>query len=240
MLCLKTLTYALSPVLLVQGFRVKKKMIRLAEPEGLRQGEMGHQKKLSLLILGDSAAAGVGVQHQDDALLGAVLSGLHADFHIRYCLEAETGRTTLDVLSVLKSMKNQHFDIVITSLGVNDVTKLISTQTWMKQQKKLYAEIERKFTPQQVFITLVPPMQHFPALPYPLGWLFGQYAKAMNQQLKKWMKTQQHYQYISFNLGGFQQQNLTMAKDGFHPSKEIYQLWALPIIHQIQQFFKSS
>ena len=123
---------------------------------------------------------------------------------------------------------------------MNDVTKLISTQTWMKQQKKLYAEIERKFTPQQVFITLVPPMQHFPALPYPLGWLFGQYAKAMNQQLKKWMKTQQHYQYISFNLGGFQQQNLTMAKDGFHPSKEIYQLWALPIIHQIQQFFKSS
>lgn len=237
MFWLKPITFALLPVIAVQGYRVKKNIIRLDEPQGSRQGVIGEKEALSILILGDSAAAGVGVEHQNQALLGVILKLLAPYFRINYCLEAQTGRTTNDVLTVLKNMENQCFDIVITSLGVNDVTKLTSVRTWMKQQKKLYKTIEEKLSPQLVLVTAVPPMQHFPALPQPLGWLFGQYSTAMNQQLKPWLDTQKNYHYIPFDLAKFQHLNLSMAKDGFHPSEDIYALWGQAMIEKIQQHF---
>ena len=67
---LKIYTLALILVILFQGYAVKKNTPRLAEPDGERIGQKGVGKSLALLILGDSAAAGVGVNAQDDALLG--------------------------------------------------------------------------------------------------------------------------------------------------------------------------
>jgi len=75
---LKISTIVLIPSLIIQGNAVKKNTLRLPEPEGNRQGIIGTGKALSILILGDSAAAGVGVQIQEDALLGAVLNQLYA------------------------------------------------------------------------------------------------------------------------------------------------------------------
>lgn len=67
---LKAATITLIPALIIQGKKVKKNTPRLPEPEGVREGITGQGKKLSILILGDSAAAGVGVKTQEDALLG--------------------------------------------------------------------------------------------------------------------------------------------------------------------------
>ena len=96
---------------------------------------------LSILIVGDSAAAGVGVENQQDALLGSILTELQHDFDLRYQLEARTGDTTLQVLERMHMLEMQPFDIVITSVGVNDVTKLISPQKWIQQQQEFYTVI---------------------------------------------------------------------------------------------------
>ena len=57
---LKLSTLALLPVLFVQGTKVRKNTPRLLEASGDREGTVGKGRPLSLLILGDSAAAGVG------------------------------------------------------------------------------------------------------------------------------------------------------------------------------------
>ena len=57
------------------------------------------------------------------------------------------------------------------------MTKLISAKTWIKQQKQLFTQIQNHFQPKLIIVSGVPPMQHFPALPNPLAWLFGQYAE---------------------------------------------------------------
>ena len=131
-----------------------------------------------------------------------------------------------------KLLNNQHFNVVITSVGVNDVTKLISPQEWIGQQQAFYHEIEHKFSPDLVLVTGVPPMHLFPALPNPLAWLFGQYSTAMNQKLANFVAQKSSFEFIQFDLAHFKALNLDMAEDGFHPSKEIYQLWA----HQISQY----
>ena len=234
---LKISTIVLIPSLIIQGNAVKKNTLRLPEPEGNRQGIIGTGKALSILILGDSAAAGVGVQIQEDALLGAVLNQLKDQYKISYMLEAKTGHSTGQVIKTAKMMSAQHFDVVITSVGVNDITKLTSPKNWIKKQQQLYAEINQKFTPELIIASGVPPMNMFPALPNPLAWLFGQYAKAMNETLDKFVQQHANMQWIAYDLEQFKLLNLEMAADGFHPSKEIYTLWGQQMADKIRQMF---
>ena len=231
---LKAFTFVLIPALVIQGYQVKKNIPRLLEPEGERCGVIGQGKSLSILILGDSAAAGVGVQSQEHALLGCVLSELKDQFEISYHLQAKTGDTTLQVIQNAKQLIPQHYDVVISSVGVNDVTKLTSPQKWIKQQTQLYCEIEQRFSPNLVLVSGVPPMNMFPALPNPLAWLFGQYTKKMNQALIQLIEKKSNYELIKYDLKKFQALNLEMAEDGFHPSQEIYQIWAKEVASLIK------
>lgn len=234
---LKIATLTLIPALLIQGYRVKKNTLRLAEPEGNRQGCIGFGKPLSILILGDSAAAGVGVMTQDDALLGAVLNHLKNDYQIHYRLEATTGHRSVDLLTTVQNMPHQHFDVVITSVGVNDILQLTSPKSWIKLQQKLYQQINQKFSTCMIIASGVPPMNRFPALPNPLAWLFGQYAQAMNRALAKFVVKQANMHWIEYDIVSFQSLNLQMAKDGFHPSKEIYALWGEQVAAKIRPLF---
>lgn len=234
---LRTATLALFPALLIQGNRVKKNTIRLSEAEGARDGITGHGQTLTLLILGDSAAAGVGVAHQNDALLGAVVSALQHQYQVHWCLEAQSGDTTSQLIQKTQKMVNQKYDVVVTSVGVNDVTRLMSARTWIKQQQQFYQLIQAKFQPELIIATGVPPMHLFPALPNPLSWLFGQYAKQMNLQLEKMVSKQKDMQWIEYDIQKYQSMNLEMAKDGFHPSKEIYQIWGKEVADRILERF---
>lgn len=234
---LKAATIALIPALIIQGKKVKKNTPRLPEAEGLREGVTGQGKKLSILILGDSAAAGVGVEKQEDALLGGVLSELSNDYEIIWKLHAKSGDATSQIIRATEALPNQHYHVVLTSVGVNDVTKLMSTDVWIKKQEKLYALIQNKFQPNLVIAAGVPPMDLFPVLPNPLGWLFGQYSKKMNEALAKLVEKTPSLEWIEYDIAKYQNLNLPMAIDGFHPSKEIYQIWAQEVADKIRKNF---
>jgi lysophospholipase L1-like esterase len=236
---LKLSTAALLPVLLIQGLKVRHNTPRLAEASGDREGVSGQGQPLSLLILGDSAAAGVGVESQKEALSGVILSCLEDEYLVRWKLHAKTGDTTQQVTSALQLLAPQPYDVVVTSIGVNDVTKLISAKKWLRQQQQLFLEIQNRFQPKLIIVSGVPPMQHFSALPNPLAWLFGQYAAQMNQKLQQWLAPQTQYQFLHFDSQTFQGLNLPMASDGFHPSKEIYALWGQQIAALVRQSFHS-
>lgn len=234
---LKITTLILLPIIAIQGIKVRKKMPHLPEASGERDGVIGSGKPLSLLILGDSAAAGVGVETQQDALSGAIITELGNEFTLMWKLQAQTGNTTQQVIQSAKQIRDQQYDIVITSIGVNDVTKFTSARSWLKQQKQLFADIQNRFKPKLIIVSGVPPMQHFPALPNPLAWLFGKYAAQMNQVLQQWLMPQDKFKFIQYDIKEFQALNLPMASDGFHPSKEIYAIWGQQIALLVRETF---
>lgn len=236
---LKLSTLALLPVLFVQVTKVRKNTPRLLEASGERQGIVGNGRPLSLLILGDSAAAGVGVENQKDALSGAIISELQDQYSIRWKLHAKTGDTTKQVFQAVQHLEQQNYDVVVTSIGVNDVMKLTSASSWIKQQKQLFQYIQARFQPKLIIVSGVPPIQHFPALPNPLAWLFGKYAEQMNQVLDKWLESQNQFKFIQYDIEHFQAMNLPMASDGFHPSKEIYAIWGQQVAALVRQSFNS-
>ncbi|MDR2249310.1 SGNH/GDSL hydrolase family protein [Acinetobacter sp.] len=236
---LKLSTLVLLPVLFVQGTKLRKNTPRLLEASGEREGLIGNGRPLSLLILGDSAAAGVGVETQQDALSGAIISELQDQYLISWKLHAKTGDTTKQVFQALQHLEQQNYDVVITSIGVNDVIKLTSAKSWIKQQKQLFEYIQARFQPKLIIVSGVPPMQHFPTLPNPLAWLFGQYAKQMNEQLQQWLEPQSQFEFLQYDIETFQAMNLPMASDGFHPSKEVYAVWGRQVAVIARQSFNS-
>lgn len=216
----------LLPFILIQGKWIRKVTPKLPEAKGERDGVTGEGKPLSVLIIGDSAAAGVGVEHQNDALLGQLVSMLSAHHQVNWKLIAQTGATTYSTIKRLADEPGKQYDYVITSIGVNDVTSALSPAQWLSQQQKLIEVLQQKFQPQQLIISPVPPMGDFPALPQPLRAFLGWKAKAFNRQLANGLQ-------LANNITLFPQQKAeqhhVMASDGFHPGESIYQDWAKKI-----------
>ncbi len=96
----------LGPLLLIQGLYVRKTIVKLPEPDGPRSGRCGSGPEINLLILGDSAAAGVGVEWQEQALSGSVTKSLEDRFTINWQLVAQTGETTESIIQQLSKLKN--------------------------------------------------------------------------------------------------------------------------------------
>ena len=67
---------ALFPLFALQALWVVARAERLPEPPGPRSGVGGDGPDLRLLILGDSSAAGVGAERQEDALSGQLAARL--------------------------------------------------------------------------------------------------------------------------------------------------------------------
>ncbi|MGP4848556.1 hypothetical protein ACTXGQ_30975 [Marinobacter sp. 1Y8] len=74
----------LAPVYLYQGRKIKRGTVRLPEPHGERHGMIElpqadnkvstqDAKTFNLMVVGDSAAAGVGSQTQQEALVGKLI-----------------------------------------------------------------------------------------------------------------------------------------------------------------------
>ena len=217
------LTLALAPVLVPQGIYTKKVTPKLPEPEGLRKGIRGEGDALKVLILGDSAAAGVGVEAQDQALSGQLVSKLSQHCKVDWRLEAETGLNTAEVLERLQILDAFETDVVVVSLGVNDVTGGTRLKHWLNQQRDLKELLQAKFRAKHIILSSVPPMHEFPALPQPLRWFLGRRSSAMNMLLNKHTSLEKDVTFVELK---FPIHKDYFAHDGFHPSARAYGLWS--------------
>lgn len=222
-----------SPILIAQGLYTKYKTPRLEEAQGARQGVIGQGKCLNLLICGDSAAAGVGTEQQSQALTGQLLEVLQPHYQCNWHLEAKSGYSSKAFIQHLEQMSAQQFDIAVLSIGVNDVTKVISTAAWMQNMARIHDLLTDKFAVKYVIYTAVPAMQQFPALPFPLRYFLGKTAQQMNQQLQAQYVNQQHSTVLTMQLPI---ERHYMASDGFHPSAVGYAIWAKQVAQLIFKY----
>ena len=210
------------PLLLWLGKRVRKLALRLPEAAGPRAGVSGDEQlpPLRLLICGDSAAAGVGVTQQDDALSGQLVSLLSTQYQVQWQLEAQTGLDSNALATRLVKLNGQCFDLVVISVGVNDVTSLCSARRFRRQ---LASCLQRQNGQPRVLFSAIPPMQQFSALPAPLNYWLGLNATILNHSAKNLLKRWPNASYVATPN---KVSAAMLAKDGFHPSAEGYQQWA--------------
>ena len=221
-----TATVVLGPVLLLQGRHVRRVTPVLPEPPGPRDGHAGSGPALRLLILGDSAAAGVGAASQQEALAGQLVAQLQGHFSVQWRLLARTGDATRDALAALAALPAQPFDVVVTSLGVNDVTGGHSERRWMADQQALLERLRRDFGAPRCLLSALPPMHRFPALPQPLRAYLGAQARRFDRRLQALALETPGCVWVGYDDGESGLEPADMAADGFHPGPAVYREWA--------------
>lgn len=230
---LKVTAFILSPLLFAQGRYVRRVVPVLPEPEGPRSGRQGQGRPLKLLILGDSAAAGVGAGSQQEALSGCLVDTLSERYSLNWRLLAKTGHTTQDTIELIHQQPADPHDVVVVSLGVNDVTTGVSLSRWLQQQGELVALLNEKFSSPQILLLQLPPMGVFPSLPQPLRWYLGALSQQFNQARSQWHGSQNGCQLLEFQVPVTRD---IIASDGFHPAPPFYQLWSQAIASKIERF----
>ncbi len=213
----------LAPLLLVQGMLTRRRTPRLPEPDGARCGRQGSGATLRLLIVGDSAAAGVGVAHQDLALSGQLVNCLAANCTVDWQLEAATGAKTEHSIQRLREKPAEAFDVVVISLGVNDVTGLSRRRQFERLQKQLWLLLRKRFGANLIVVCGLPPMHRFPALPQPLRYVLGIRARQFTAVLQRAANSTQGTGFLEMDGDGDMS---LIASDGFHPGAGVYSRWA--------------
>lgn len=222
----------LGPLLLAQGLHVRRRAPKLPEPEGPREGTTGSGTPISLMIVGDSAGAGVGSSGQDEALSGRICAALGGSFRLRWKLMAKTGFTTFDAIRTLEEMPPDTFDVALTSLGTNDVTSSRRASSWLRQIDRLATLLRSKFRVRQIILSGMGRMEEFPAFPQPLAWYMGARARLFNRSLQSWISTQPDCEMIAMDQ---KIEPGMMAEDGFHPGPRIYELWGAAVAEKIRE-----
>ena len=209
-------------------------------PEASGDRALGHEQEADyrILIAGDSAGAGVDVETQDQALLGLLHSRLAPTHSVYLELNAMTGLTSGEVLDRMRAVTQTTFDIVIYSVGVNDVTGFTSETKWRAHIRDLAGVFQAQNADVQVIFSGLPPMYAFTALPQPLRTVMGLRAKHLNALLGKEVSTMQHCAHID---AGFLVEASMLATDGFHQGPKAYQFWASTLADHLSQhcFVKS-
>lgn len=217
------LLWLLWPLLWLQARHVRRITPRLPEPPGSRTGTTGCGSLVRLLVAGDSGAAGVGAATQDQALCGHLVQYLSRHHTVERCVLAVNGLDSPGLLTLLQDAPCARFDVVVLSMGANDATSLCAPLQWARWQGRLAELIDLRFAPALLVHSAVPPLHACLALPQPLRWFMGQWAKQMNQSLAEMLVDQvgrtMHWHPATTTTAG-------MAADGIHPSSEGYAVWA--------------
>jgi lysophospholipase L1-like esterase len=221
----------LTPLLIAQALQTRRLLPRLPEADGEREAVLGNGRPFSLLIAGDSSAAGVGVFSQREALAGQLVEQLAAaGLRVHWRLVARTGLTSAQTFALLRETELPHFDYAVLVTGVNDIVDQVPSHRAVAAREALANWLRNRLGVMHVAFAPLPPVHRFPGLPQPLRWVAGRDALRHDQALDAWAATRSDVSRVPMALaldaGG-------MAVDGFHPGKPVYRESATAIARHI-------
>lgn len=213
---------ALGPILYAQARRLRASALQLPEPHGERCGVEGEaEPRLRLLVAGDSSAAGVGAETQDEALARPLARDLvrRLQRRVAWQLLAQTGLTSEGVLQLLQQQAVAAADFAVIVVGVNDVTSEVPLRRALRWRLAIAEWLRTHAGVRHVLFTSMPEMQRFPLLPQPLAWYAGIHSRRNNRAQARWAQALPNVTHVDLN--GVSRPEW-MARDGYHPAPPLY------------------
>ena len=222
------------PFTALQGLWLKQTATRLPEASGDRSGSCGQGRKVHLLAMGDSIIAGVGTGNIERSLPVQFAQALAecGDISVHWHVEGKNGADISDLRQGIKQLTaGQKTDVILISIGVNDVTGLSSTRKWRTQMVSLVEELKGKWPQARILFVGLPPMAKFPLPPQPLRFMLGQRAATMDAIAAEVISKQDNMLHIPTDIDPVEQE---FCEDGFHPSAESCAHWARELAQRFE------
>ncbi|MCX4791683.1 MULTISPECIES: SGNH/GDSL hydrolase family protein [unclassified Streptomyces] len=218
----------LMPVVAAQALFVRMSTETLPPADGPESGTAGEAagaEPLRIAVVGESTAAGCGVEQHEEGFTGqfarelSVRTGRPVDWSVHGRYGATARRIRYRLLPELDT----GLHVVALLAGVNDVLTRRSPQDWGDDLGAVVGELAQRAD--QVVVTGIPPFAEFPSIPGVLGRYLGERAAVLDEVAQRVCAEVQGVTWIgSTNV-------LPMgpdffARDRFHPSAQGYREWA--------------
>ena len=135
------LTPPLLPVLLAQGYWLRKITPRLPDAAGPLEGMVtGAGEPLKLIALGESTVAGIGARTHESALTGQLALALkrHTNRTVNWTVVARSGVNARKCrVELVPKLRGLRADVVTIVLGVNDTIEFHSPRRWAFDVERL-------------------------------------------------------------------------------------------------------
>ena len=222
----RLLFWALLPVTAAQGLWLARRATRLPGAAGAREGVVGNGPDYYLLAIGDSIIDGVGTGHREASLpvqFAATLAH-RAQRRVHWRVAGASGYGVREVLGLLDELQQgTPADLVLLSVGVNDVTGLSTTRQWRHRLEALLARIRGRWSGAEVVFAGLPPMARFPLPPQPLRFALGLRAATLDAIARDVAARHPGVTHVPTHIDP---QRHDFCEDGFHPSADSCTAWA--------------
>ena len=221
------LTWLAFPVYVWQGLGVRRRTTRMRPAEGpvLHRIE-GREPALSLLVLGDSSAASVGVGHSQHGLAAQLSTMISTRTGRSVCWRAAgfNSATSGQIRDhVLPNLSHDPWTHIVLSLGTNDVKNFHSLPRFKREFGGLLYALRAKWPEARIVWSPVIEFSRVPALPDLLGRILEIRAEAINRLGER----------LCLERGAIPATRLAItdpqagfSSDGFHASEAGYKAWA--------------
>ncbi len=231
--------WSLMPIAGVQGLALRKKALRLPPPPGNAFGLCGQHAQnrfsqpLKVLALGDSIIAAIGATDQDQSLTAHFSRALAQTTQKAVAWRAlgNSGADSFDLLARLESLKDESPpDLVLISIGVNDVTALHSSKNWRANISSLCTQLGALWPEALIVFCGLPPMGKFPLPPQPLRFCMGLRAAYFDRIAAELIDKHAGMMHIPILIDPAEHD---FCPDGFHPSDTAYASWGAEMAQRI-------
>lgn len=160
-------------IVYAQGRRLRREVPRLPDAAHPWHGRISGPDPLRLLVLGDSTAAGVGAETQDDALPGFLGRGLAAltERGVEWRAIGENGADARELNEgYLDEACSSPWDAVFLTVGANDALGLRSRGAFARDIRLILSRLRESSPDAVLLMSSLPAFFRFELLPQPLKW----------------------------------------------------------------------
>jgi lysophospholipase L1-like esterase len=217
----------LLPIVAVQGMWVRSATETLPPAAGPTIGTVGDASRspVRVAVVGESTAAGCGVDNHDDGFPGCLARELAARDRrpVTWEVVGQHAATARRIRYRLLPRLGDDLDVAVLLAGVNDVLTRRTPAQWADDLVAIVDDLADRA--RHVAVTGIPPFDAFPSLPTTLGRYLAQRAGALDEVSQRVCAGQPRATWIGSTdilpIGPD-----FFARDRFHPSASGYRRWA--------------
>ncbi|MGW1997975.1 SGNH/GDSL hydrolase family protein [Embleya sp. NPDC001921] len=223
----------LLPVIAAQALWVRARAEYLPPPAGAVTGSAGaeHRNPLRVAVVGESTAAGYGVETHDDGFPGAFARELAArtDSFVEWEVVGQYGATARRIRHRVVPELGDGLHVAVLLAGVNDVLARRSPTDWREDLTAIVDDLCKRA--ERVAVTGIPPFNTFPSLPNTLARHLTRRAGALDEVSRRICAERPHATWVRSDDIPVGPE--FFARDGFHPAAPGYRRWAQAVADRL-------